>query len=85
MTSGLRADEAHPQDLAEVYPRTHSVTRIQLLFEWFEGFRGTEELPFDSFCMVVGPKSDLAFEPAWTCQDTVTWSTYSGLHKRRRA
>jgi len=48
-----------------------SVTRIQLLLEWLEGLRRTEELPFNNFCMVAGPRSNLTFKPARTCQDTL--------------
>ena len=60
--------------IRKVSPKlTHelSIGRIQLLFEWLEGLRSTEELPFDNFRMVAGSGSDLTSKPTWTCQDTL--------------
>lgn len=55
------------------------VGRIQLLFEWLEGSRSIEELPFDDFRMVAGSGGYLAFKPVWACQDTLHEPLVSGL------
>ena len=63
-----------------------SVSRIQLLFEWLEALRSSEELPLDDSCMVAGPRSNLASKSAWACQKTLRECPVncSGLHERRR-
>lgn len=48
-----------------------SISRIQLLFKWFEGLSSTEEFPFDNFRVVAGSGCDITFEPARACQDTL--------------
>ena len=47
------------------------VSRIQLLLEWLKDLRSSEELPFDDFRMVDGPRSNLTFKPTRTRQDTL--------------
>ena len=47
------------------------VSRIQLLLEWLEDLRSSEELPFDNFRMLSGPRSNLTFKSTWTRQETL--------------